>query len=176
MQLVILEDNISNIIKFLGELSSAVRIKAILYFDNSSEEIKLCDKDKDALQSMGLVDKIRHTDTMNIYDLLEEYFADSEVIFLFDVDLQGTNQRLPRKHQIAFANTKIKKDEKNRERFFVYSTALTQDQKTALAKMFGNYYIYAIPDPNSIETVDVIYYKKNKEFCRIFNIEEETNE
>lgn len=170
MQLVILEDNISNIIKFLGEISSTIHIKAILYFDNSSEEIKLCDKDKITLQTMGLVDKIKHTDARNIYNILEEFFADEEVVFLFDVDLKGTNQRLPRKHQIAFANTKIKQNEKNRERFFVYSTALTQDQKTALAKMFGNYYIYAIPDPKSIETVDIIYYKNNKEFCRIFKI------
>lgn len=176
MQLVILEDNISNIIEFLRELSGTVQIKAILYFDNSSDEIKLCDKAKESLKNMGIMDKIKHTDTSNIYDLLEEYFADDEVVFLFDVDLKGTNLRLPQKHQIAFANTKINKDQRNRERFFVYSTALTQDQKTALARLFRDYYIYAIPDPESIETVDRIYYKKNKEFCRIFNIEEEPNE
>lgn len=170
MQLVILEDKICNIIKFLGEILDTIQIKAILYFDNSSDKIKIRNKDKKALEEMGLNDKIKHTDTMNIYDLLEEYFADNEVVFLFDVDLKDTNNRLPNKHQIAFATTKIRQDEKNRERFFVYSTALTQEQKAALAKMFGNYYIYAIPDPNSIETVDIIHYKKNKEFCRIFNI------
>lgn len=170
MQLVILEDSISNIIKFLGELSSTVQIKAILYFDNFSEEINLRDDDKAALEDMNLIDKIVHVDSSNIYFLLEKYFSDNEVVFLFDVDLKGTDNRLPNKHQIAFATTKIRQDEKNRKRFFVYSTALTQEQKTALAKMFGNYYIYAIPDPNSIETVDIIHYKKNKEFCRIFNI------
>lgn len=175
MQLVILEDNISNIIKFLGELSGAVQIKAILYFDNFSEEINLRDKDRAALEAMNLMDKIVHTDTSNIYYLLEEYFFDNEVVFLFDVDLKGTDIRLPNKHQIAFATTKIRQDPKNGERFFVYSTALTQEQKTAFAKMFGNYYIYAIPEPNSLETVDIIHYRKNKEFCRIFNIEEENN-
>lgn len=170
MQLVILEDSISHIIKFLGELSGTVQIKSILYFDNFSKEINLHDDDKVALEDMNLMDKIVHVDSSNIYFLLEEYFSDNEVVFLFDVDLKGTNNRLPNKHQIAFATTKIRQDEKNRERFFVYSTALPQEQKTALAKMFGNYYIYAISDPNSIETVDIIHYKKNKEFCRIFNI------
>lgn len=171
MQLVILEDNISHIITFLDEISRIVQIKAILYFDNSSGDINLRDKDRAALEEMELIDKIVHTDTSNIYYLLDEYFSNNEVVFLFDVDLKGMVNRLPNKHQIAFANSKIRQNPKNRERFFVYSTALTQEQKTALAKMFENYYIYAIPDPNSIETVDIIYYKKNKEFCRIFDIE-----
>lgn len=67
MQLVILEDNISHIIKFLDEISGAVQIKAILYFDNSSEKINLRDNDKAALDGMNLMDKIVHIDSSNIF-------------------------------------------------------------------------------------------------------------
>lgn len=171
MKLVILEDHADWPIYYISKfVEEGITIERLLLFDNNQKGVKMATSCKNKYEQLGV--RVEHVDTLNFLKVAQEFYTNQEIVFLFDVDLEGDRNPLPDKIQIAFANQKIRIDgDVARARFFFYSTFSIPEQYAALQKYFNKRVIDCKKDmmqiagiTSPLESTILLFYD-NFEFC-----------
>lgn len=171
MNLIILEDEWAHPLQFISDFRKNghdnTKIK-FLYYQDDKSELDLKKNVKDLYKKLKV--EISHIDPLCFFDIMNPLFSDTQNIFLFDFAL-GRDAIIPDiyKIHIAYAKKRISENQRNKDRFFFYTTRANAEQLSNLITFFPDHVVVGSEgDYNGNESVSIDFTKYNN-FIEIMN-------